>query len=228
MDGIRARVFDAYGTLFDYASAAASCGELLGDKHDRLTALWRDKQLQYTWLRTLADRHVDFWQVTGDALDFALDTLGIENAPLRERLMRLYLMLEPFPEVPETLRRLKVAGLKTAVLSNGSPSMLRAVVDNARIGELLDMASTRRIPRSIGLPLSGWGSSKQPSAFNHRMRGTLMQHPPSACAWYGAIATVSAANGYPERRTTRSVLWLTCRRWSAHDEMATIKVAGDT
>src|SRR5437762_6469209 len=99
LTGIRACVFDAYGTLFDYASAAAGCRDLLGDKLDRLTALWRDKQLQYTWLRTLADKHVDFWSVTGDALDFALDSLGIENVPLRERLMSLYLTLETFPEV---------------------------------------------------------------------------------------------------------------------------------
>src|SRR5947207_155896 len=130
LDGIRACVFDAYGTLFDYASAAEGCRDLLGDKLDRLTALWRDKQLQYTWLRTLSDRHADFWRVTGDALDFALDTLGIENVSLRERLMSLYLTLETFPEVLEMLQRLKAAGLKTAILSNGSPRMLRAAVDN--------------------------------------------------------------------------------------------------
>jgi 2-haloacid dehalogenase len=139
MEGIRACVFDAYGTLFDYASAAASCRGDLGDKLEDLTALWREKQLQYTWLRTLEGRHADFWQVTGDALDFALDTLGMESRPLRNRLMSLYLALAPFPEVPETLQRLKAAGLKTAILSNGSPSMLSAVVDNAGIGEFLDL-----------------------------------------------------------------------------------------
>jgi 2-haloacid dehalogenase len=139
LNGIRACVFDAYGTLFDYASAAARCRDLLGDKLDRLTALWRDKQLQYTWLRTLAGQHLDFWQVTGDALDFALDTLGIENDFLRERLMSLYLTLDTFTEVPEMLQRLKAAGLKTAILSNGSPRMLRAAVDNAKIGEFLDL-----------------------------------------------------------------------------------------
>jgi len=138
LDGIRACVFDAYGTLFDYASAAARCRDVLGDRIERLTVLWRDKQLQYTWLRTLQGRHADFWQVTGDALDFALDTLGIDDAALRQRLMNSYLALEPFPEVSDTLRRLKEAGLKTAVLSNGSPSMLAAAVDNAGIGGLLD------------------------------------------------------------------------------------------
>jgi len=139
LDGIRACVFDAYGTLFDYASAAARCRDALGDKIDRLTTLWRDKQLQYTWLRTLAGRHADFWQVTGDALDFALETLGIEDRSLRERLMNLYLTLEPFPEVVQVLRRLKAAGLKTAILSNGSPVMLKAAVDHAEIGECLDL-----------------------------------------------------------------------------------------
>jgi 2-haloacid dehalogenase len=138
LDGIRACVFDAYGTLFDYASAAARCRDALGDDSDRLTALWRDKQLQYTWLRTVQGRHADFWQVTGDALDFTLATLGIDDEALRQRLMSLYLSLEPFPEVPEVLRRLKLAGLQTAILSNGSPRMLQAAVENAKFETLFD------------------------------------------------------------------------------------------
>ena len=77
LSGISACVFDAYGTLFDFAAAAKGCRDVLGDEIDRLTAVWRDKQLQYTWLRALQDRHADFWQVTGDALDFALETLQI-------------------------------------------------------------------------------------------------------------------------------------------------------
>ena len=136
--GIRACVFDAYGTLFDYASAAAGCRDIVGDKLDRLTTIWREKQLQYTWLRTLAGHHADFWQVTVDALDFALETLEIHNPALRERLMSLYLRLEPFPEVRGTLKQLKAAGFKTAILSNGSPAMLNAVVEHAGIGTLLD------------------------------------------------------------------------------------------
>jgi 2-haloacid dehalogenase len=138
LTGIRACVFDAYGTLFDFASAAASCQDAIGDKHAALTALWRDKQVQYTWLRTLQGRHADFWQVTGDALDYALETLGIVDAALRERLMGLYLTLDAFPEVPAVLRRLKAAGLKTAILSNGTPDMLAAIVGHAGIGDLLD------------------------------------------------------------------------------------------
>ena len=138
LPGIGACVFDAYGTLFDYASAAAGCREALGERLAPLTTLWRDKQLQYTWLRALQGRHADFWQVTGDALDFALETLGLDDPRLRARLMDLYLSLDVFPEVRAILQRLTAAGLKTAILSNGSPQMLGAVVKKAGIAEFLD------------------------------------------------------------------------------------------
>jgi 2-haloacid dehalogenase len=138
LTGIKACVFDAYGTLFDFAAAARKCRDVLGDDIDKLTVLWRDKQLQYTWLRAAQWLHVDFWQVTGDALDFSLETLGIDKPGLRERLMTLYLTLDPFPEVPDVLRRLKAAGMRTAILSNGSPKMLDAVVNAAKLDPLLD------------------------------------------------------------------------------------------
>ncbi len=136
--GISACVFDAYGTLFDFAAAARRCRDELGEHAERLTALWRDKQLQYTWLRAAQGRHADFWRVTGDALDFSLETLGIDNSRLRARLMELYLTLEPFPEVADVLRQLKEAGLKTAILSNGSPRMLQAAASGAGLAGLLD------------------------------------------------------------------------------------------
>ncbi len=138
LPGIKACVFDAYGTLFDFASAARACRDVLGEQLEPLTALWRDKQLQYTWLRAAQDRHADFWQVTGDALDFALETLGIEGRALRDRLMQLYLRLEPFPEVPGVLRELKQSGYKLAILSNGSPHMLAAAVQNAALDGIFD------------------------------------------------------------------------------------------
>lgn len=138
LEGIRACVFDAYGTLFDYNSAALRCREELGGNFERLSALWREKQLQYTWLRSLEGRHADFWQLTGDALDFALEALGLTNSDVRHRLMNLYLTLEAYPEVPGVLKQLKDAGLGTAILSNGSPAMLEAAVTNAGIGDLLD------------------------------------------------------------------------------------------
>lgn len=138
VEGIKACVFDAYGTLFDHNSAALRYKDELGEKREPLARLWREKQLQYTWLRSLERRHADFWQVTGDALDFAMEALGVTSAALRASLMDTYLELDAFPEVAETLRRLKAAGLKNAILSNGTPGMLRSAVENAHIADLLD------------------------------------------------------------------------------------------
>jgi len=138
LSGIEACVFDAYGTLFDVNSAARVAQDSLGEKWQPLAELWRAKQLQYTWLRGLGGRHADFWQVTGEALDFAMATLKVEDAALRARLMNLYLVLSAYPEVPETLKRLKAGGMKLAILSNGSPAMLAAASANAGIAELLD------------------------------------------------------------------------------------------
>ncbi len=135
---VRACVFDAYGTLFDFASAAASCRDVLGDKAGALTTLWRDKQLSYTWLRGLQGRHADFWQVTSDALDFSLESLGFSDATLRDRLMDLYRTLKCFPEVPQVLRDLKQAGYAIAILSNGTPSMLDDAVRGAKLDGLFD------------------------------------------------------------------------------------------
>ncbi len=135
---IKAFVFDAYGTLFDFASAAARCPDIPQDKRAALTGLWRDKQLQYTWLRSLQNRHTDFWQVTGDALDFTLATLGLDSPTLREQLMQLYLRLEAFAEVPDVLRALRGRGYKTAILSNGTPAMLSAAVAGAGLADLFD------------------------------------------------------------------------------------------
>lgn len=138
LGGIQACLFDAYGTLFDYTSAAAQCRDALGGKFESLNALWREKQLQYSWLRALQEAHADFWQVTSDALDFAMETLELRDAALRDRLMALYLELETFPEVKDMLARLRASGLKTAILSNGSPAMLQAIVEYNDMGHLLD------------------------------------------------------------------------------------------
>jgi 2-haloacid dehalogenase len=136
--GIEACVFDAYGTLLDVNSAARGAQDALAEKWQPLAELWRIKQLQYTWLRGLAGHYADFWQVTGDALDFALATFQIEDPALRDRLMNLYLVLNPYPEVAEALKRLRVSGLKLAILSNGTPAMLSAAAANAGISHLLD------------------------------------------------------------------------------------------
>jgi 2-haloacid dehalogenase len=136
--GIRACVFDAYGTLFDVHSAVGRHRARLAGAADAVSALWRTKQLEYTWLRTLMGHYVDFWQITGDALDYALETHEIGDAGLREDLMAAYLTLDSYPEVPEVLAALRGRGFKLAILSNGSPRMLAAAVDSAGLGELLD------------------------------------------------------------------------------------------
>lgn len=135
---IRACVFDAYGTLFDFASAVKRCDALPDDRRVELTALWREKQVQYTWLRTMQGRYTDFWSVTEDALEFALDSLNLASPTLRRQLMSLYLTLEPFPEVADVLVSLRRAGLVTAILSNGSPHMLDSIVSAAGLTELFD------------------------------------------------------------------------------------------
>ena len=138
LEGIRACVFDAYGTLFDFASAAARCADIPEERRAALTALWRDKQLQYTWLRSLQGRYVDFWQVTGEALDFAPESLNLATPGVSERLMELYLGLQPFPEVPSVLRVLREAGFRTAILSNGSPRMLETLVARSKLNDAFD------------------------------------------------------------------------------------------
>ena len=209
--GVQVCVFDAYGTLFDFAAAARGCRDVLGDSIDKLTALWRDKQLPYTWLRAVQGRHADFWQVTGDALDFALQTLAIEQPGLRDRLMNLYLTLDAFPEVPDVLTRLKQAGLRTAILSNGSPKMLDAAVKAAGLRPLLDAvrsrsrrsASTSRTPRSINSPSTGSRSRPPPSRSNRRTRGTPTRPRHSGCRSYGAIATGNGRSDCRGRPTER-------------------------
>ncbi len=136
--GTKACVFDAYGTLFDVHSAVAKGGGALADKAGPVSDTWRQKQLEYTWLRSLMGTHVDFWQVTRDGLDFALTAHGAQDDELAARLMDLYLTLDAYPEVPGLLTQLKSAGLATAILSNGSPRMLEAAVQSAGISDRLD------------------------------------------------------------------------------------------
>lgn len=141
---IKTCVFDAYGTLFDVAAAARqAAGEpeyaRLAGTWPALAHDWRLKQLQYTWLRAVADAHADFWQVTQDGLDWALEAQGLDGDPaLRQRLLDLYWELQAFAEVPEMLATLKANDLQTAILSNGSPAMLDGAVRSARIGAVLD------------------------------------------------------------------------------------------
>jgi 2-haloacid dehalogenase len=134
---IEAAVFDAYGTLFDVAAAAAALAPDLGDQAAALSRLWRQKQLEYSWLRTLMGAHADFWRVTADALDYAIEKLDLPLG-LRPRLLELYFRLAPYPDARPLLELCRRRGLKTAILSNGSPEMLNAAVAGADFTALLD------------------------------------------------------------------------------------------
>ncbi len=136
-------IFDAYGTLFDVAAAARNAatepgGEKLAEVWPRLAEDWRRKQLEYTWLRAIMGAHCDFWAVTQDGLDWALEAAGLNDAPLRARLLALYRELDAYPEVPAMLKALKSRGLNTAILSNGAPAMLADAAASADIADLLD------------------------------------------------------------------------------------------
>ncbi len=138
MNKIKACIFDAYGTLFDVNAACRELSKEVGDNWEKLASLWRLRQVEYTWLRNSMDEYIDFWQITSDALDYAMETLGIENNELREELLNLYLKLQAYPEVNDLLKKLKQRGLKTGILSNGSMKMLNSAVNNANIREYLD------------------------------------------------------------------------------------------
>ena len=138
VEGIKACVFDAYGTLFDVHSAVGKHRNRLGDIADQVSMLWRTKQLEYTWLRSLMGHHADFWHVTQDALDFAFDKHSINDPDLHKDLMAAYLKLDCYPEVPETLSILKNRGFKLVILSNGTPVMLEAAVKNSGIENLIE------------------------------------------------------------------------------------------
>ena len=138
LSDIQACVFDAYGTLFDFNSAVDRHRARLGDITDQFSALWRKKQLEYTWLRSLMHRHADFYQVTQDALDYTLETFDLVDSALRLELMDAYRQLDCYPDVRLTLEQLKANGFLTAILSNGSPSMLLSAVKSANIQKLID------------------------------------------------------------------------------------------
>jgi len=137
MKNIKAIIFDAYGTLFDVNSAAEKCKDKIGDKWEGFANYWRTTQLEYTWLRSLMNRHKDFWKITEDSLDKSMKFFKIDNS-MRNDLLDLYKVLSPFSEVKETLKKLKKKDLKLAILSNGTPSLLENLVKNNNLENIFD------------------------------------------------------------------------------------------
>ena len=137
MENVKAIIFDAYGTLFDVNSAAEKCKDKIGDKWEGFANFWRTTQLEYTWLRSLMDRHKDFWQVTEDSLDKSIKVFNIDPS-MKNELLNLYKILSPYKEVPETLKTLKEKKFKLAILSNGTPSLLDKLVKSNHLNNLFD------------------------------------------------------------------------------------------
>ena len=133
----KAIVFDAYGTLFDVNSAAEKCKDKIGDRWEAFANFWRITQLEYTWLRSLMERHKDFWAITEDSLDKSMKVFGIDMN-MKDDLLNLYKILSPYPEVKEVLENLKKKNLKLSILSNGTPALLNELVKSNNLNNLFD------------------------------------------------------------------------------------------
>ena len=137
MKKVKAIIFDAYGTLFDVNSAAEKCKDKIGDKWQGFANYWRTTQLEYTWLRSLMNRHKDFWQVTEDSLDKSIKAFKIDSL-MRNELLDLYKILSTFPEIKEVLQNLKKKDYKLAILSNGTPTLLNELVTSNNLDNIFD------------------------------------------------------------------------------------------
>ena len=171
MENVKAIIFDAYGTLFDVNSAAEKCKDKIGDKWEGFANFWRTTQLEYTWLRSLMDRHKDFWQITEDSLDKSIKVFNIDPS-MRNELLNLYKILSPYKEVSETLKTLKEKKFKLAILSNGTPSLLDELVKSNHLDNLFDdIFSIEQVgvykpsSRVYDLPIKKYNINKSEVAF---------------------------------------------------------------
>ena len=171
MENVKAIIFDAYGTLFDVNSAAEKCKDKIGDKWEGFANFWRTTQLEYTWLRSLMDRHKDFWQITEDSLDKSMKVFNIDPS-MRNELLNLYKILSPYKEVQETLKTLKEKKFKLAILSNGTPSLLDDLVKSNHLDNLFDdIFSIEQVgvykpsSRVYDLPIKKYNINKSEVAF---------------------------------------------------------------
>ena len=171
MKNIKAIIFDAYGTLFDVNSAAEKCKHKIGDKWEGFANYWRTTQLEYTWLRSLMNRHKDFWQVTEDSLDKSIKAFNIDSS-MKNELLKLYKVLSPFKEVPEVLKILKERNYKLAILSNGTPSLLNQLVKSNKLEDIFnDIFSIEEVgiykpdSKVYDLPIKKYKIQKEEVAF---------------------------------------------------------------
>jgi len=171
MKNIKAIIFDAYGTLFDVNSAAEKCKDKIGDKWEGFANYWRATQLEYTWLRSMMNRHKDFWQVTEDSLDKSMKAFKIDPS-MRNELLDLYKILSTFPEVKEVLRNLKKKDYKLAILSNGTPTLLNELVTSNNLDNIFDdifsieeVKTYKPDPKVYNIPIKKYQIKKDEVAF---------------------------------------------------------------
>lgn len=200
---IKAIAFDAYGTLFDVYSIGALAEEMFAGSGAKLAELWRDRQIDYTRLRSLSGRYADFWQITGDALDYACARLGLPlDGAARDQLMGQYARLTPFPENLEALRALRRQDIPLAILSNGTPEMIASAVTAAGMdgmfAHILSASSVRRFktaPEVYRLGPDALGCAASDILF-------VSSNAWDACgaAWFGYTAFwVNRAGAPPEK-----------------------------
>ena len=171
MKNIKAIIFDAYGTLFDVNSAAEKCKNKIGDKWEDFANYWRTTQLEYTWLRSLMNRHKDFLQVTEDSLDKSMKTFNIDDS-MKDELLNLYKILPPFKEVPEVLKALNEKNYKLAILSNGTPALLNKLVKSNNLEKIFDdlfsietVGIYKPSPKVYDIPIKKYQIQKDEVAF---------------------------------------------------------------
>lgn len=170
-------VFDAYGTLFDVHSAVGKHASRIGERGNALSALWRTKQLEYSWVRSLMNSYTEFWTLTEEALDHAMATMKIDDAALRSDLLEAYWQLDTYPEVKDTLKKISDTGARVAILTNGSPDMIQSAVDNADIGAFIDdlfcvdaVKTFKTAPETYKMVTDSWDVGPSKVAFHSSNR----------------------------------------------------------
>ena len=171
MENVKAIIFDAYGTLFDVNSAAEKCKDKIGDKWESFANYWRTTQLEYTWLRSLMNRHKDFWAVTEDSLAKSMDVFKIDPL-MKNQLLDLYKVLSTFPEVKDVLQKLKKKSYKLAILSNGTPALLNKLVKSNNLDNIFnDIFSVEEVktykpdPKVYNIPVQKYQIQKNEVAY---------------------------------------------------------------
>ena len=209
-----AYVFDAYGTLFDVHSAVRKHARAPGPDAELLSEIWRSKQLEYSWVRTLMGAYANFWQVTEQALDYAFARVPSADRTLRAQLLQAYRELECYPEVPSVLRSLKEAGARLAILSNGEPEMLEAAVHSAGLDAVLDevfsVDQVRRFktePAAYGLVTAAWRLRPEEVSFQSSNRWDIAGATQAGfrTVWINRLALPDEYSDLPPARVLSSL-----------------------